>query len=97
VDHFPNGINRGLSGINGHHHKFEARSFYSHLRGPSIWMQLGSGHRRAAEYCDGHHWNMGFAVCHVDTAKQLVSMNYVPVGDHAEVGGKFYFRSESEY
>lgn len=96
VDHFPSGIRRGLPGINGHHHKFEARSFYSQLRGPALWMQLGCGHRRAAEYCDGHHWNMGFAVCHVDTQQHTVSMNYVPVGDHAEVGGKFYFRGDSE-
>lgn len=97
VDHFPDGIKRGLSGVNGHHHKFEARSFYSELRGPQQWMQLGCGHRREAEYCDGHHWNMGFMVAHVDTQEHLVAMNYVPVLDHAEVGGKFYFRGESEF
>lgn len=97
VDHFPQGINRGLSGCNGHHHKFEARSFYSELRGPCNWIQLGCGHRRAAEYCDGHHWNMGFLMAHIDTEKYLVAMNYVPVLDHAEVGGKFYFRGENEF
>lgn len=97
VDHFPDGIKRGLSGVNGHHHKFEARSFYSALRGPCQWMQLGCGHRRQAEYCDGHHWNMGFLIAHVDTQEHLVAMNYVPVLDHAEVGGKFYFRGEGEF
>lgn len=96
VDHFPDGIRRGLSGCNGHHHKFEARSFYSALRGPSNWFQLGCGHRREAEYCDGHHWNMGFLVNHIDTQRQQCSMNYIPVLDHAEVGGKFYLRGEDE-
>jgi hypothetical protein len=97
VDHFPDGIRRGLAGFNGHHHKFEARSFYSQLRGPCIWMQLGCGHRRQAEYCNGHQWNMGFGMAHVDTEKHLVAMNYIPIGDHAEVGGKFYFRGDSEF
>lgn len=97
VDHFPDGQRRGLSGCNGHHHKFEARSFYSQLRGPCNWVQLGCGHRRGAEYCDGHHWNMGFLVAHIDTQEHLVAMNYVPVLDHAEVGGKFYFRGEGEF
>jgi hypothetical protein len=96
VDHFPSGINRGLSGVNGHHHKFEARSFYSALRGPCHWVQLGCGHRRQAEYCDGHHWNMGFSLNHIDTQRHLVSMNYIPILDHAEVGGKFYLRGENE-
>lgn len=96
VDHFPDGINRGLSGVNGHHHKFEARSFFSELRGPCHWFQLGCGHRRRASYCDGAKWNMGFLVAHVDTQKHYVSMNYIPILDHAEVGGKFYFRSDDE-
>lgn len=97
VDHFPEGVKRGLSGVNGHHHKFHAQSFYSQLRGPCQWFQLGCGHRRAAEYCDGHHWNMGFALNHIDTQRHLVSMNYIPILDHAEVGGKFYFRGDGEF
>ena len=96
IDHFPDGIRRGLSGFNGHHHKFEATSFYSHLRGPCMWMQLGSGHRRAASYCDGEKWNMGFAISHIDTQEKRVAMNYIPVADFAEVGGTFYFRDGSE-
>ncbi len=96
VDHFPAGINKGLSGYNGHHHKFEARSFYSHLRGPCNWIQLGCGHQRAAEYCEGEQWNMGFAINHIDTERNTVVMNYTPVADFAEVGGKFYFREDSE-
>lgn len=97
VDHFPSGIQRGLSGCNGHNHKFEARSFYSELLGPCNWIQLGCGHRREAEYCDGHHWNMGFLVTHIDTERHKLAMNYVPILDHAEVGGKFYFRAEDEF
>lgn len=96
VDHFPEGIRRGLSGVNGHHHKFEARSFYSELRGPCHWVQLGCGHRRAAEYCHGHQWNMGFLLAHIDTERHLVAMNYIPIQDHAEVGGKFYLRGDDE-
>jgi hypothetical protein len=96
VDHFPDGIRRGLSGYNGHHHKFEATSFYSHLRGPSMWMQLGAGHKREASYCDAEKWNMGFAINHIDTQNNRVAMNYIPVSDFAEVGGKFYFRDASE-
>jgi len=97
VDHFPDGIRRGLSGFNGHHHKFEATSFYNHLRGPQMWMQLGCGHRRAATYCDGEKWNMGFAISHIDTQEKRVAMNYIPVSDFAEIGGTFYFRDQSEY
>ena len=97
VDHFPDGIRRGLSGVNGHHHKFEARSFYSELRGPCHWIQLGCGHRRSAEYCHAQQWNMGFALNHIDTERHLVSMNYVPILEHAEVGGKFYLRGEGEF
>jgi len=96
VDHFPSGIRKGLSGFNGHHHKFEATSFYSHLRGPSMWMQLGCGHHLAAEYCDGEMWNMGFAISHVDTEANRVQMNYIAISDFAEVGGKFYMRETSE-
>ena len=96
IDHFPDGIRRGLSGFNGHHHKFECTSFYSHLRGPQMWMQLGCGHRRAASYCEGEKWNMGFAISHVDTQEKRVAMNYIPVSDFAEVGGKFYYRDSSE-
>lgn len=96
VDHFPDGKKRGLAGLNGHHHKFEATSFYSHLRGSQIWMQLGGGHRREASYCDGAKWNMGFAINHIDTQAQRVVMNYIPVADFAEVGGKFYHREPDE-
>lgn len=96
VDHFPTGINRGLPGYNGHHHKFEARSFYSHLRGPCTWIQLGCGHSRNADYCDADPWNLGFAINHVDTQRQRVAMNYIPVSEFAEVGGVFYHRDSGE-
>lgn len=96
VDHFPDGIRRGLSGYNGHHHKFEATSFYNHLRGPQTWIQLGCGHKREASYCDAEKWNMGFAINHIDTQTNRVAMSYVPVADFAEVGGVFYMRNNDE-
>lgn len=40
---------------------------------------------------------MGFALNHIDTERHLVSMNYVPILEHAEVGGKFYLRGEGEF
>lgn len=97
VDHFPEGRNRGMHGFNGHHHKFLAYSGYSELLGPTIWMQLGCGHRREAEYCNGHQWNQGFLLAHIDTQNHLVNMNYTPITDFAEVGGQFYLRGELEY
>lgn len=96
VDHFPEGIKKGLPGFNGHHHKFLAQSFYSHLRGSCVWMQLGCGHVRAAEYCEAEKWNMGFAIAHIDTQNQRCVQNYIPVADFAEVGGQFYFRADEE-
>lgn len=97
VDHFPSGISKGLAGFNGHNHKFEARSFYSALRGSCVWMQLGCGHRREAEYCEAEKWNMGFALAHIDTERNRVIQNYFPVSDFAEVGGKFYYRADGEF
>tara|TARA_Y100001001_G_scaffold163884_1_gene194231 strand:+ start:10056 stop:11117 length:1062 start_codon:yes stop_codon:yes gene_type:complete len=96
IDHFPSGKDRGLSGYNGHHHKFKAETFYSHLRGPQTWIQLGAGHKREAEYCDGEKWTMGFSINHIDTQRNNVVMNYVPILDFAEVGGMFYFREKDE-
>src|ERR1041384_5524695 len=96
VDHFPQGANRGLPGVNGHHHKHLVDSHYSHVFGSYEWHQLGSGHRRAASYCDGEKWNMGFAEVNIDTQNKRVITNYHMVDDFAVVGGKWYVREATE-
>jgi len=96
VDHFPSGKNKGLPGVNGHHHKHLVTSLYSHNYGSYEWHQLGSGHRRQAEYCAGEQWNMGFMTVHVDTKEELPQMEYHFVGDFAVVHGKHYLRGEGE-
>lgn len=96
VDHFPTGAARGVPGVNGHHHKHNVDSYYSHVYGSYEWHQLGCGHRRAASYCDGEKWNMGFAEVNIDTQTKSTNINYYPVTDHAVVGGKWYIREPKE-
>ncbi len=97
VHHMPEGRHLGMPGFNGHHHCHEVDTMYNMDRGPYQWHQLGSGHIRAAEYCNGSKWNNGFIICHVDTMTQGVTFNYVDVGTiHAECGGQFYYRREDE-
>lgn len=92
VHHFPEGKKLGLPGINGHHHKYNAVSLYNETYGSYNWIQLGSGHRREATYCDGQQWNMGFAVVHCDTENKLTNFEYIQISDFAVVGGKYYTR-----
>lgn len=96
VDHFPDGKSKGLPGVNGHHHKHMVESLYSHIFQSYEWHQLGSGHRRQAEYCAGEKWNMGFMLVDIDTQNQIPLMNYVFVGDFANVAGKYYIRGADE-
>ena len=96
VDHFPDGRSKGLPGINGHHHQHTVFSEYSHVFGSYEWHQLGSGHRRQAEYCAGEKWNMGFMTVLIDTEEQIPLMDYHFVGDTALVHGKHYMRGEQE-
>lgn len=96
VDHFPSGKNKGLPGVNGHHHKHLVDSLYSHSFGGYEWHQLGCGHRRQAEYCAGEQWNMGFMTVLVDTEESLPVMDYHFIGDVALVHGKHYMREENE-
>ena len=96
VDHFPDGKNKGLPGVNGHHHKHLVWSEYSHSFGSYEWHQLGCGHRRSAGYCAGEKWNMGFMKVDLDTQNNIPLMNYYFVGDFAEVGGKYYIRGDGE-
>lgn len=96
VDHFPGGKDKGVPGVNGHHHQHLVHSLYSHNYGSYEWHQLGCGHRRSAEYCAGEKWNMGFMTVDVDTQNGLPLMNYHFVGDFANVHGKYYIRGEDE-
>jgi hypothetical protein len=96
VDHFPSGANRGVPGCNGHHHSHQSTSYYSHVYGSYEWHQLGSGHRRAASYCDGEKWNMGFAEINIDTQTKLSTTSYHPVADFAVISGKWYVREPDE-
>lgn len=96
VDHFPDGRNKGLPGVNGHHHQHLTYSEYSHVFGSYEWHQLGCGHRRQAEYCAGEKWNMGFMTVTIDTQEKRPVMDYHFVGDFALVHGKHYLRGERE-
>lgn len=96
VDHFPDGRNKGLPGVNGHHHQHVVHSEYSHVFGSYEWHQLGCGHRRQAEYCAGEKWNMGFMTVLVDTQEQRPLMDYHFIGDVALVHGKHYMRGDGE-
>jgi hypothetical protein len=97
VDHFLNSKSKGLAGFSGHHHKHLVYTEYSHAAGSYEWHQLGCGHRRAAEYCDGGLWNMGFATVTVDTQEKRPVIDYHYVADFALVHGKHYLRNSSEF
>jgi Homing endonuclease associated repeat len=96
VDHFPDGRNKGVPGVNGHHHQHVVHSEYSHLFGSYEWHQLGCGHKRAASYCAGEKWNMGFMTVTIDTQNKLPLMDYHFIGDFALVHGKHYIRGDNE-
>lgn len=92
VHHFPSGKNLGLSGCNGHHHKWQTWSEYHELHGSYQWTQLGCGHVCDASYADGLKWNNGFLLAHIDTQSKAVNHEYISITDQAVVGGKFYYR-----
>lgn len=96
TNHFPEGINLGMPGTNGHCHKFKVTPRYSEVFGSYSWVQTGCGHIPDASYCNGEFWDMGFLLVHIDTHKHRVAQEYVPVSDFAVVGGKFYQRDPSE-
>jgi hypothetical protein len=91
--HFPEGRKKGLPGFNGHHHKYEARSYDSPVYGPYNWVQLGCMCKREASYTDAEKWNQGFALVHVDTNTKATQFEYVPIGEtFALAAGRFYER-----
>lgn len=93
VHHFPHGKNMGYPGANGHHHRYNAEQHYSPQYGAYQWLQLGAMHCRLASYTAGEQWAMGFNVCHVDTHTKRSVNEYITIGDHAMVGGRFYERA----
>lgn len=94
--HFPEGAKMGYPGTNGHHHKYQAASYYSPIFGPYQWVQTGSGHMRSASYCAAEKWSNGFLVIHVDTHTRHSVFEYVDIRDFAVLGGEFYTRQEGE-
>lgn len=96
--HFPYAKDWGMAGVNGHHHNHKVDYQFSIHTGRSYeWHQLGAGHVRAAEYCEGEKWSNGFALVHVDTHKKYTQIEYFDVThEHAVIGGKWYTRLESE-
>jgi hypothetical protein len=94
--HFPDGRQLGMSGVNGHHHRYFGWSSFNKLTGPTTWIQMGCGHKREASYCAGEKWNMGFTLGHVYRSKRAANLEYIQVGHMATVGGKLYVRDASE-
>lgn len=95
--HFPYAKTWGLPGINGHHHKHLVSHHFSATRGPYEWHQLGAGHVRQAEYCEGELWQNGFCIIHVDTHKKQCQFEYIDCSyDLCVVGGQAYVRTEDE-
>lgn len=94
--HFPHARSMGLPGFNGHHHTHIVWPGFNPVTGPFEWHQLGCGHRRDASYCEGEKWHLGFSLINVDTQKKTTSFDYVPVGDFAVSGGKWYHREAAE-
>jgi hypothetical protein len=92
-NHFPDGRNYGIPGLNGHHHSYHSTHQYNITYGPYSWVQLGSMCIRDASYCDGLKWTTGFMIAHVDTHTKASVFEYIDTtSDHAVIGGQFYTR-----
>lgn len=97
ASHYPQDRDKGIPGWNGHHHKHIVWPQYSPIYGPYEWHQLGAGHIRAAEYCDGEKWSNGFLAAHVDTQNKRSIFEYFDIKDFAMIGGRYYERQPSEF
>jgi hypothetical protein len=87
----------GYDGTNGHNHKYQAWPLKRLDGGGGTWVQLGCGHVTDAEYCNAEMlWNLGFGIVHTDRISRSVNQQYVAITHIAEVGGKYYFREDSE-
>jgi hypothetical protein len=95
--HFPEGINMGMPGANGHNHKFLATSKFNPTFGSYNWIQIGTGHRRQASYCDGSKWNNGFLLYHMNVNSKRSQAEYIDcTSDFCVIGGEMYQRTDSE-
>ena len=94
--HFPHARNMGLPGWNGHHHKHALWQNYSPIYGAYEWHQLGAGHQRAADYCEGERWANGFLIASCNVESKSTIMDYCQVADFAVVAGDFYYRTDKE-
>ena len=93
--HFPEGDKFGLPGWNGHHHSHIVQTKYSPIIGPYEWVQLGSGHKREAVYCNGEKWTNGFLLAHLNTVDKRVQFEYIDTtSNHCVIGGKWYERKD---
>lgn len=86
----------GFPGFSGHNHKHLVYSEYSPQFGAYEWHQIGCCCRRNADYTNGLKWANGFILVHIDTKLKLTNFEYVPITDHACVGGKYYYRNKNE-
>lgn len=94
--HEPVGKKFGLPGVNGHHHKTDVITLHNEVFGSYNWVQMGAGHVRKASYCNGEHWQNGFAIVHIDTVKKHVMIEPIVLTDFACIGGKYYYRNDNE-
>lgn len=94
--HYPDRRRLGMSGIGGHHHKHEVWPIRNAWGHSGEFHQMGSGHYKAADYADGEIWHLGFMIIHVDTKTKNTNFEYVPLTDHAVVGGQWYVRTKPE-
>lgn len=96
--HFPYAKDWGMAGVNGHHHSHTVEQKFNIGLGRSYeWHQLGSGHIRAAEYCEGEKWSNGFALIHVDTHNKYTQIEYFDTtNNHCVIGGQWYTRNAEE-
>lgn len=92
--HFPDAKAWGMPGTNGHHHNHLVSRHYNPLYGSYEWHQTGAGHKREASYCNAEKWSLGFLINHFDTEKKFVQQDYIDIGDHAVIGGKWYTRDD---
>lgn len=97
ASHYPERRKLSMAGFGGHHHKHEVWPIRDPWGRPCEFHQMGGGHYRAAEYCDGEIWNLGFMLGHCDTKQRVVNWEYIPVSDHAVVGGQWFIRAENEH
>lgn len=95
-DHFPTGIEQGIPGWNGHHHKLRVTPLYSRVFGASQWVQLPGGHVPNAEYCSAEKWNNGFLIVHHDSFTKRSTFEPIEMRDFCVVGGKYYYRQADE-